>query len=177
MDFMEWLGRQLRQREAWRKNTPLLTVENPYETWNSYIDGLFQDLFEFLVSSDRDLASEYLEYLASSTSPMTKYSLPYQVGYNIFPKGMNTRFKNAQKQQFKFIKSSESGGCQVRVGQKTIEFQMNCDMVKKILNRESFTGNDVASLLPDYNWETEISPLLSFLVVQGVIFVEPSFYS
>ena len=39
-------------------------------------------------------------------------------------------------------------------------------------SRERFTGKDIINLLPDYDWEIDIMPMLSKLVSERVIFVE-----
>ncbi|NEP83130.1 MAG: cupin, partial [Okeania sp. SIO3B3] len=45
--------------------------------------------------------------------------------------------------------------------------------VENLFSRETFTGKDVINLLPDYDWEIDIIPMLSKLVNQRIIFVEP----
>ncbi|WP_293118246.1 hypothetical protein [Okeania sp. SIO1I7] len=43
--------------------------------------------------------------------------------------------------------------------------------IENLFNRETFTGKDVINLLPDYDWEIDIMPMLSKLVNERVIFV------
>ena len=45
-------------------------------------------------------------------------------------------------------------------------------LVKKLFSRETFTGKDIINLLPEYDWEIDIMPMLSKLVSERVIFVE-----
>ena len=44
--------------------------------------------------------------------------------------------------------------------------------MKKLFSRETFTGKDIINLLPEYDWEIDIMPMLSKLVSERVIFVE-----
>jgi len=79
MNFLVWLAGQLRQREIWRQNMPMLSEENSAETLSMYLDELFQDLLEFCGSSEIDIVSEYQHYMqqadnALKTSPL--YALP-----------------------------------------------------------------------------------------------------
>ncbi|WP_293155070.1 hypothetical protein [Okeania sp. SIO2C9] len=45
--------------------------------------------------------------------------------------------------------------------------------IENLFSRETFTGKDVINLLPDYDWKIDIMPILSKLVNERVIFVEP----
>ncbi|GGA35587.1 hypothetical protein [Okeania sp. KiyG1] len=48
--------------------------------------------------------------------------------------------------------------------------------IENLFSRETFTGKEVINLLPDYDWEIDIMPMLSKLsklVNERVIFVEP----
>ena len=43
--------------------------------------------------------------------------------------------------------------------------------MENLFSREFFTGEDVMDWLPDYDWEIDVVPLLSQLVVDGIIFL------
>jgi hypothetical protein len=47
-------------------------------------------------------------------------------------------------------------------------------LIDKLFTGEPFTGQDVMNWLPDFDWEIDIVPLLSRLVVEGIIFVDTS---
>ncbi|NER30546.1 MAG: hypothetical protein F6J89_23745 [Symploca sp. SIO1C4] len=53
---------------------------------------------------------------------------------------------------------------------------MSSSIVEKFLTKEFFTGNDVINWLPGFDWEIDIVPLLSRLVLEGIIFVDTSIY-
>lgn len=175
VDFLDWLVRELRQREAWRKSMPLMTGEDDYGVGANYIDGLFQDLVEFFVSSDRDIASEYIDYLARLSMPFERYSLPAQAGFNVFPSGMKTRFRILNFQRFRMSELNDGSGCRITVGHKQIDLNgVTPSLVEDLFSRDSFTASEFSSMLPNCDWETDISPLLSTLVNAGIIWVDTS---
>ncbi|MEC4817706.1 MAG: cupin, partial [Scytonema sp. PMC 1069.18] len=119
---------------------------------------------------------EYISYLDSLSKPLATYSLPYQAGFNIFSQGTETKFRNSKFQRVKISELPDCSGYKVLVAGKEVSLKgVNISTVEKLFTTETFTGNDVISWLPDYDWEIDIAPLLSRLVTDSIIFVDTNY--
>ncbi|MEB3182727.1 MAG: cupin domain-containing protein [Nostocaceae cyanobacterium] len=168
IDFLEWVVNQLKQQEEWRKSIPLRSDKGAA---NGYINGLVQNLNQYL--TDNNISQEYINYLDSLSKPVEKYSLPYQAGFNIFHAGVETRFKTDRFQRVKISELPDGSGYKIIVAGKEVSLRgVPYFLVENLFNQESFTGNDVIGWLPDYDWELDIVPLLSRLVLEGILFVD-----
>jgi ribosomal protein L16 Arg81 hydroxylase len=172
IDFLEWVVTQLREKEEWRRSLPLrieaASINNP-------IDTLIQALNQYLGS--RSISEEYNSYLDSLGKPIARYSLPYQAGFNLFPDGAKTRFKSAKFQRVNILELSDGSGFKIVTSGKEISLKgVPRSLIENLFIGELFTGNDVIDWLPDFDWEIDIVPLLTRLVVEGIIFVDTSIY-
>lgn len=172
IDFLEWLVSELRQQEEWRISLPL-RVETA--SINAHIDSLIQDLNQYLATSN--IGEKYNNYLDSLAQPVAKYSLPYQAGFNIFTQGKKTKFKTAKFQRVKISELSDSSGYRIITSGKEVSLKgVPQSLLQNLFSGDSFSGNDVINWLPDFDWEIDIVPLLSRLVIEGIIFVDTSIY-
>lgn len=170
VDFLEWLVSELRQKEEWRRSMPLRLEPAPVD---AYVDSLIQNLNQYLAGNN--IRDEYISHLDSLGKPAARYSLPYQAGFNIFACGSETKFKSAQFQRVKISELSDGSGYKILVSGKEVSLKgVPRSLVEKLFTEKLFTGKDVMSWLPDYDWEVDIVPLLSRLVVEGIIFVDTS---
>ncbi|MUG95643.1 cupin [Scytonema sp. UIC 10036] len=168
IDFLEWVVDRLRDSEQWRQSMPLCMEPDAAA---SYINNQITNLNNYLSSSK--IYDEYISYLDSSLKPRTTYSLPYQTGFNIFSQGTATKFRNRKFQRVKISELPDCSGYRILVAGKEVSLRgIDISTVEKLFTTETFTGKDVISWLPDYDWEIDIVPLLSRLVVDGVIFVD-----
>lgn len=172
IDFLDWLVTELRQKEEWRKSLPLRMDTAPV---SDRINTLIKDLNQHLADSHID--SEYLSYLDSLGKPIAKYSLPAQAGFNIFPNDAETRFKSPNFQPVRISELSNENGYKITTSGKEISLQgVPLSLIEKIFSGEYFSGNDILRWLPDFDWEIDIAPLLTRLVVEGIIFVDTNIY-
>jgi ribosomal protein L16 Arg81 hydroxylase len=170
IDFLEWLVNELREKEEWRRSLPLHVEKTPVD---AYINTLVQDLKQYI--ADRNIGDEYISYLNSLEKPIAKYSLPHQAGFNIFPDGVQTKFKSAKFQRVIISELLDGSGYKIITSGKEVALKgVPRSLIEKLFTGEIFTGNDVMSWLPDFDWEIDIAPLLTRLVVEGVIFVDTS---
>ncbi|HEY9633346.1 MAG TPA: cupin domain-containing protein [Coleofasciculaceae cyanobacterium] len=168
IDFIEWLVSELSKKEEWRKSLPLRTETAPI---NSHIDTLIQNLSQSIKTNN--IGDEYIRYLDGLDKPLSKYSLPQQVGFNIFTKGTETKFKNAKFQRIGVSELSDGSGYRIIISGKEVSLKgVPSSLIENLFTGEIFTGNDVISWLPDFDWEIDIVPLLTRLVVEGIIFVD-----
>ncbi|GGA35582.1 cupin domain-containing protein [Okeania sp. KiyG1] len=170
IDLLEWLICKLQHREEWRESLPLRIDNNSF---NLSIETLIQDLEQYI--NNHNISEEYYSYLDSLGKPIYQYALPYQAGFNIFDNGMETKFKVPQFQRLQIYQiAEEEDECKIIVSGKEVSLKgVPGKFVENLFSRETFTGKDVINLLPDYDWEIDIMPMLSKLVNERVIFVEP----
>ncbi|MGD1805682.1 cupin domain-containing protein [Dapis sp. BLCC M126] len=171
VDLLEWLIGQLQYREEWRRSLPLRIDETSF---NVGVENLIQDLTEYI--NNNNISEEYNKYLDGLEKPVEQYNLPYQAGFHIFHRGVDTKFKVSQFQRLKISKMADDDGYQILVSGKEVSIRGVPEyLVKNLFSQEIFTGKDVINLLPDYDWEIDIIPMLSKLVSERVIFVESGF--
>ncbi|UNU24573.1 cupin domain-containing protein [Microcoleus vaginatus] len=167
IDFLEWLVSELREQSDWRKSLPLRTNA---DSINANVNSLIAELHRY--ANSKNLADEYSSYLDSLGKPVAKYSLPHQAGFNIFPYGVQTKFKIPKFQRERIQELSDGGGYKIVVAGKEVSLRgVTAKFMDNLFSTEFFTGEDVMDWLPDYDWEIDVVPLLSKLVVEGIIFV------
>ncbi|GET37009.1 cupin domain-containing protein [Microseira wollei] len=168
IDLLEWLVSELRQKEEWRKSLPL-----PVETAlvKDSVDTLIQDLNQLLAS--HNIREYFISYFENIVKPSARYSFPYQAGFNIFPHGSETQFKNPKLQRVRISEIPDGSGYKIIAAGKEITLRgVPESFVRKLFSQDFFTGTDVMNWLPDFDWESDIVPLLSSLVTEGIIFVD-----
>ncbi|NJS10764.1 MAG: cupin [Microcoleus sp. CSU_2_2] len=168
IDFLEWLVSELREQSEWRQSLPLRTKE---DSINVSVNNLISELHRY--ANSKNLADEYSNYLDSLGKPVAKYSLPQQAGFNIFPCGMQTKFRIPKFQRVRIHELSDSGEYKIVVAGKEVSLRgVTAKFMDNLFSTEFFTGEDVMDWLPNnYDWEIDVVPLLSQLVVDGIIFV------
>ncbi len=167
IDFLEWLVSELREQSEWRQSLPLRTNADSIE---GNVNSLIAQLHTY--ANSKNLADEYSSYLDSLGKPVGKYSLPHQAGFNIFPYGVQTKFRITKFQRVRIHELSDGCGYKIVVAGKEVSLRGVTDkFMDNLFSTEFFTGEDVMDWLPDYDWEIDVVPLLSQLVVDGIIFV------
>jgi ribosomal protein L16 Arg81 hydroxylase len=167
IDLLEWLAGELRQQKEWRKSLPLRTNEN---SLNASVNSLIAELHRY--TNSKNIGDEYNSYLDSLGKPFAKYSLPCQAGFNIFPCGIKTKFRIPKFQRVRIRELPDGCGYKIAVGGKEVSLKgVTGKFTHNLFSTEFFTGEDVMEWLPDCDWEIDVMPLLSRLVVDGIIFV------
>lgn len=167
IDILEWLVGELRQQEEWRQSLPLRIKSDSIHV---SVNNLIAELHRY--ANSKNLGEEYSSYLDSLAKPVAKYSLPYQAGFNIFPYGIQTKFRIPKFLRVRIIELPDGCGYKVVVGGKEVSLKgVTEKFMDNLFSTEFFTGEDVMDWLPDYDWEIDVVPLLSQLVVDGIIFV------
>jgi ribosomal protein L16 Arg81 hydroxylase len=182
IDWLEWLIEQCRQQEPWRESLPLRMDKAGIDGTEvngagiqAQIQHLSQMLTQFLANPDR--SQEYVQYLNTLGKPISAYALPQQMGFQVFPNGIATRFRPHPFQHPHISElSNELGdviGYQIITsGKEVILKGIPRTVVEMLFRQERFTGHDVLEWLPDFDWEIDIVPLLSRLVIDGVLIVD-----
>jgi ribosomal protein L16 Arg81 hydroxylase len=167
IDFLEWAIAQLKQEEMWRENLPLLLPDSAV-TVPAQLESLTAHLVKYI--TDRELSDRYTQYLAQPLKPVPVYSLPQQVGFNVFPNGVKTGFKIPDRGSIAITSLPEQEAYQIAIGYKQVTLKgVPYSFVDRLFHCRSFTGVEVMSWLPEYDWEIDIVPLLTRLVKEGLI--------
>ncbi|PSP17357.1 MAG: cupin [Cyanobacteria bacterium QS_8_64_29] len=171
VDLVDWLKQELQQEPAWRQNLPPGTTELDSATLARYVDELAERLKARLASPT--LSSEYADYLASQQSPFCNYSVPYQVGFGLDQIGPETVFNRPRYQRTFVTFLPEQGKHKIRCGRSEIKLKgVPRTFLDSVLGSDRFSGQDAWNWLPDYDWASEVQPLLAYLVREGVIAIE-----
>lgn len=166
IDFLEWLVGQVKAEEQWRENLPLLNTAEQLEHTRALVQSLMAKL------NQQDLANDYLEELMHTVRSRSVYSFPYQTGFNIFAHGMNTRFAPIPFAQPQIVALAEDA-YQVQVNGKEVTLRgVPAEFVDRLFSRSQFTASDIAGWLPSFDWDTEVAPVVTRLVTEGILFVK-----
>ena len=85
---------------------------------------------------------------------------------------MQTKFRIPKFQRVRIHELSDGGGYKIVFAGKEVSLRgVTGKFMDNLFSMEFFTGEDVMDWLPDYDWEIDVVPLLSQLVVDGIIFV------
>ncbi|MEG3978004.1 cupin domain-containing protein [Microcoleus sp. N9_B2] len=167
IDLLEWLVGELRQQSEWRQSLPLRINQDSIDT---SVNNLIAQLQGY--ANSKNLGEEYSSYLDSLAKPVAKYSLPSQAGFNIFPYGIQTKYRIPKIQRVRISELPDGDGYKIVVAGKEVSLKGVTDkFTENLFSTEFFTGEDVMDWLPDCDWEIDVMPLLSRLVVEGIIFV------
>lgn len=173
LDWLEWMIGELRQSETWRENLPLRADlgANPdadLDAMHQHIHGLTQHLIDHLNSRSAD---RYRDHLDSIGKPIAPYALPSQAGFQIFPQGIQTIFERPRFQRIQIVELSEQE-YKIRVAGKEVSLKgVNDTLMENLFSQERFSGETVMKGLPDYDWHLDMVPLLSRLVMEGILLV------
>jgi ribosomal protein L16 Arg81 hydroxylase len=168
INWLEWLVEQCRQQEVWRRSLPLQLQADERD---KQIHQLIQNLSQVL--ENPNLSQEYAQHLAALGKPIAKYHLPQQAGFTIFPQGKTTQFRLHPFQQVQISELPDGTGYCITTAGKEIALRgVPSSAVEALFNQECFSGEDVQMWLSDFDWEIEIAPVLSRLVMEGILMVE-----
>lgn len=174
-DLLDWLVEEIHEQEAWRLNLPLVSDGD-----NRQLEERVEDLFECLAATLREgkekLAQRYAKAQTMTSTRTPEISLPGQVGFGIFERGLETRFRQPKFQKVR-VESNPETGFRILTANKTVNFKklepnLVKNLVKNLFSYETFTVKDVVKWLPEYNLENQIMPLLSDLTKVGMIQVD-----
>ncbi|MGF1495011.1 MAG: cupin domain-containing protein [Microcoleaceae cyanobacterium] len=163
--FVEWLATELSHHEIWRKSLPVNLEAQPA------IQNLVQQLRQYL--TEENVSDAYHRYLKSLRQPTSPYTLPYQVGVNLFPQGVDTQFQVQSFQTIEILAGSHENHWQILASGKEVSLMgVSRTMVEKLFSQAQFSGWDVTAWFPEFDWQLDLVPLLTHLVQEGIIFVD-----
>ncbi|WP_199246037.1 cupin domain-containing protein [[Phormidium] sp. ETS-05] len=171
LDWMTWLGQKLPENPEWRENLPLMSQADRPAVQN-HLEKLRDRLIAWLQTPEA--IGDYLDYLGYCDRPPLPFSFPHQLGSKIFDGGLDSRFICSQLHLVQILPIGENQ-TQIIIGSKQATIKgLPPDLVKNLFRPEGFTLLDLAEWAPHLDVETEVIPLLTRLVTQGILLVEPS---
>jgi ribosomal protein L16 Arg81 hydroxylase len=166
LDWLDWLRHDLQNNADWRQSLAMIINENP-NPLELQLVALKQHLIEIL--SQPEILHKYIEQLSYRNYAALPVSLPAQLGTDIFPNLMMTRFAWSPLHRIRVKQISEKH-YQVRVGAKQIDLKgIPKTLVENLFNRDQFSLFDIADWAPDLDLESDIAPLIKHLVLEGVL--------
>ncbi|PZU94701.1 MAG: transcription factor jumonji jmjC domain-containing protein [Pseudanabaena sp.] len=174
MNWLQWLSSELQNQPIWRQNLPL-SLDGNEQDREHHLKELQQSLIEYL--QQPDLIQKYLSNLQTEIQPVAPFSLPAQLGFNIFDQGLETEFILLKSQRIEIAiittEDSQEECYQVTVGSKQITITgLPLSVIKKLFQQSSFSILDMADWSPDLDLELEVIPLLTHLVTEGILLVK-----
>jgi ribosomal protein L16 Arg81 hydroxylase len=195
LDYLEWLLEDLKQQAIWRENLPVAPAfdrsahnSSSVHPIQNHLDHLMQHLHQYLQQNSQ--LATYRRYYASLEKPIANYAFPQQLGFQILNHGMETRFSWAKYQHVyaeplpdqlpdqprdpsDLLDQPSIAGYRIIAGSKQITL---CGVpqafIQTWLGQNTFSGQDLVNWLPDFDWASEILPLLQQLVQSGVILAD-----
>lgn len=171
LDWLNWLGEELRQNSEWRSSLPPIR-QGDVAAVQPDLEKLRDRLISWLQSPES--IDRYLDYLDYSDRPPLPFSFPYQLGSNIFDRGLETRFICSNLHPVQILPRGENE-TKITIASKQANIKgIPADLTAKLFQPEGFSLLDLADLCPSLDVETEVIPVLTRLVTQGILLVEAS---
>ncbi len=169
LNWLSWLLEECQKAPEWRQNLPLILKGDNTEI-KQHLEMLRDRLIESVQNPDS--IERYLHRLSYCDRPPLPFALPSQLGSGIFQQGLETRFFTSSLHSVQILKISDRHA-QVIVGSKQATIKgITTDLVDKLFRPGGFSLLDLAEWAPSLDIETEVIPLLTNLVTQGILFVD-----
>ncbi|MGI0488179.1 JmjC domain-containing protein [Pantanalinema rosaneae CENA516] len=168
IDWLAWLVSELQDDPLWRQNLPLVCQGDP-QALEEQLEKLRHHLYETLQQSS--FRQRYYDHLSQQIQPITPFSFPAQLGLDIFPNAMETRFIRPKFQTMQ-ITTLGVAHHQVTIGTKQVTLKgLPDDLIPKLFQPNGFNLMELADWAPDLDLKADVIPLLTELVTTGVLLV------
>ncbi len=170
IDIFDWLKEQFKDQETWRYNLPVGVNQLDSASLQQYLEQLTQELVNYL--NRPDLTKQYADYLASQEVQPVSYDFPHQVGFGLEDIKPHTYFYRPAYQRVMFDFNEKKQQYRIRIGTQEIKLAgVPTTFIENLFSYQEFSGYDIQKWLADFDWDSEILPLLSYLVKQRVILI------
>jgi ribosomal protein L16 Arg81 hydroxylase len=171
LDWLDWVVGELHHQPEWRKSLPLVT-NGDSQALQQQLLNLSNHLSQYLLQPE--LTQKYIQELAGREQTVAPFSLPFQLGFDIFEHGLESCFSRSVEQPVR-IDVLDDEQYQITTDSKQITLKnVPPQLIENIFNRDRFSILEMADWAPDLDLEADVLPLLTQLVTTGVLFVENS---
>ncbi len=175
-DVLDWLSKTmlgtLREQEVWRENLPLIP-HGDTQAFEAHVEHLFDSLWPWLHAEKGSFPERVAACQMHTADSKTEISLPGQIGFNLFERGLDTRLRQPKFQPVRLEPLDEANYLlitpQKKVKFKGLEPEVINVLVNRVLIQASFTIREVVHWLPNSDLEIHILPLLAGLVKEGFL--------
>lgn len=168
IDWLTWLVQELQNDPIWRQNLPLVCQGNT-QALEQQLEKLRHHLDQTL--QQPNFNQRYCEHLQRQIQPIAPFSFPTQLGADIFANGMETRFVRPQFQSMQ-IEPLGTDHYQITIGTQQVTLKgLPNELIPKLFQPDGFDLMELADWAPELNLEEEVVPLLTRLVMAGVLLV------
>jgi ribosomal protein L16 Arg81 hydroxylase len=169
LDWLDWLKHELQNIADWRDRLPAIKDGNP-NALEQQLGSLRQHLIEVL--NQPEFLPKYIEHLNHLNYPPLPVNLPAQMGTDIFPDLLMTRFAWSPLHRVR-VKQFNKQHYQIQIGSKQIDLKGIPErLIENLCDRDQFSLFDIADWAPDLDLELDIEPLLKQLIFAGALQVE-----
>jgi ribosomal protein L16 Arg81 hydroxylase len=169
LDWLNWLIRDLQNNPDWRQNLPI-SGDDPTAALEEQLAPLRQHLIATL--QQPDTLHSYVAKLKQRGYPPLPVNLPAQMGADIFPDFLMTRFAWSPLHRIR-VKQLGNEHYQIQIGSKQIALKgLPETLVSQLFEHDQFSLFELMDWAPDLDLELDIAPLLKQLVHEEVLQVE-----
>ena len=169
IDWLNWLVGKLQNDRAWRQNLPLVPNSDT-GPFDRHLQNLSDRLVELL--EEQKLTREFTQEFTLSGDRNPEIALPTQVGFDLFDKGLDTRFRPPKYQPVRIEFRAKDEYCICTLDRQIDLKGVTPECVENLFCGKSFSIWDVAEWLPNCDLETELLPLLLRLIEAQMLLVE-----
>jgi hypothetical protein len=168
LDWLDWVVGELHHQPEWRESLPLI-VEGDSQALQQRLVGLGDRLSQYL--SQPEVTQKYVQELTGREQAVAPFSLPFQLGFDLFEYGLESRFSRPAAQPVQ-IEVLDDDHYQITTGSKQVLIKgVSLELIENLFNRDRFSILEMADWAPDLDLEGDVVPLLTQLVTAGILFV------
>ena len=162
---------------VWRQNLPLLNDPNT-EDITAHVENLLDRLIDKFTQEKESLVQQVVRCQDQTQTHFREISLPGQVGFSPFEKGLDTVLRSPKFQTLKIETLDDIEYVLVtpekKLKLKGLPPQFLNKFVERLRLTASFTVREVVHWLPEWDTDTQILPVLAGLVQEGILIEDTS---
>jgi ribosomal protein L16 Arg81 hydroxylase len=160
-----------------RQNLPLFNDGNTAEM-SGYVENLLEHLINKLTEEKETITEKFVSYQPQIQTHAGEISLPGQVGFSPFEKGLDTVLRQPKFQTLTIEPIDELGYLLItpkkKLKLKGLPPQFINTLIERLQKQVSFTIREIVHCLPEWDVDTQILPLLAGLIQEGILIEDTS---
>ncbi|MGB3404661.1 MAG: cupin domain-containing protein [Microcoleaceae cyanobacterium] len=173
----KFLQENVPNQAAWRQNLPLFSDGNTDEI-TAHVEDLLEHLINKLTQEKEALTHKFVGCQPHIQTHAGEISLPGQVGFSPFEKGLDTVLRQPKFQSLT-IEPIDELGYLIMTPKKKLKLkglppQFINTLIERLQNQASFTIREMVHCLPEWDIDTQILPLLAGLIQEGILIEDSS---
>jgi ribosomal protein L16 Arg81 hydroxylase len=174
IDFLSWLGDELREDVKWRETFPLtyrderVDLQGPSDIIAAHFELLRDSLIAKI--SDKDLVRKYYRFCVSSDEKRQPFLFPFHARRDETPLSEEDAYRRTSHQRAVLEKDTSTGVVRLTVWGRLLTFSEAAEpAVRHILTSPSFGPKELMDVAPNLTPE-DIATLLRSLINEGIVY-------